>query len=86
MDNDDLRFKFDFSRLTMKELINASSLSSMSLINSDFVLAANVAILEIAEKTSITAVSKIPADMLFIVIKEFSESYEEWAKEMGWIK
>lgn len=85
-DFDDLKYKFDFTKVTMEELLGFCSWSSLALANPNLAPMASIVTLAFAKKVSVTDVSKIPADMTTIFVKEMTEAFVEWAKETGLVK
>lgn len=87
-DFDDLKYKFNFSRATMPELVEVGMYSQLAIETGlpVYSIIANTRVWALATKVSETDVNQIPADMMVIFLNEFTEAFKEWTKELGWSK
>ena len=83
MEDDDLKYKFDFTRISLSELVNVVYLAAEAEHNPKFGPKANLGLFEIARKVSLKDVNSIPADMLKIFLREFNDAFIAWGKDSG---
>lgn len=81
--SDDLAYKFDFSKLTLPELLSWSALNRSAQFDPALMYDAMQMTLQLARKFLVTDVDTIPADMAGIFIREFADALNKWSAEMG---